>query len=84
MTEQVSRKNKLTGPAPVPGGSPYATDRDLAARYGVNRMTVWGWAKKGLIPQPLKLAPQTVRWRWSDILAHDERLASEQLEAANG
>ncbi|SDH65730.1 helix-turn-helix transcriptional regulator [Roseospirillum parvum] len=83
MAGNTSRKNKLRSPVPVPGGSPFATDRDLAERYSVDRMTIWGWAKDGLIPAPLKLGRQTTRWRWDDIIAHEERLASEQLEAAN-
>lgn len=49
----------------------YVRDRDLATRYGVDRVTIWRWACNGTLPQPIKLTPGTTRWRVADILAHE-------------
>lgn len=56
----------------------YLTDRQIAARYGVNRSTPWKWAKRGHFPAPVRLSEQCVRWRESDIAAWErsrERVA---------
>ena len=46
----------------------YKSDKDLAARYGVSRSTIWRWTKEGRLPQPKKLSPGCTRWDWSEIL----------------
>lgn len=40
----------------------------VCKRYGVSRVTVWKWRRKGLLPQPVQLAPHVNRWRLSDLL----------------
>lgn len=47
----------------------YATDTDLAAHFGVNRATIWGWVNRNGFPAPVKLSPQMTRWRWADVEA---------------
>jgi predicted DNA-binding transcriptional regulator AlpA len=47
----------------------YATDTAIAAHFGVNRATIWGWVKKNNFPAPVRLSPQMSRWCWSDVLA---------------
>lgn len=47
----------------------YVTDRELAARYGVSRPTVWRWAKGVDFPAPVSLSPGCTRWRIADIEA---------------
>jgi prophage regulatory protein len=47
----------------------YASDAALAAHFGVNKATIWGWAKRNNFPQPVKLSPQMTRWRWGDVAA---------------
>lgn len=49
------------------GRSTYATDTALAKHFGVNRATIWGWVRNGDFPAPIRLSPQTTRWRWSDV-----------------
>ena len=49
----------------------FLTDRDLAKRYQVNRVTVWVWARKGTIPAPYNLGPGCTRWKRSEIEASD-------------
>jgi predicted DNA-binding transcriptional regulator AlpA len=45
----------------------YATDIALAAHFGVNRATIWGWVNRNNFPAPVKLSPQMTRWKWSDV-----------------
>lgn len=54
----------------------WLSDRDLAVRYGVNRITVWRWARSGVIPKPRKIGPNTSRWSASEIEAHDAEMAN--------
>ena len=52
----------------------WLSDLDVAARYGVSRITIWRWARTGRIPQPLKIGPNTSRWNSAELEAHDARL----------
>lgn len=45
----------------------YLTDRELAARYKVSRNTIWGWARTGNLPKPVKLGAACTRWLRSDV-----------------
>lgn len=47
----------------------YISVYQVSARLGVSRATVWRWASAGLLPQPIKLGPNTTRWRLSDLVA---------------
>lgn len=49
------------------GRSTYGTDTALAEHFGVNRATIWAWARNGDFPAPIRLSPQITRWRWSDV-----------------
>jgi prophage regulatory protein len=49
--------------------SAYATDAAIAAHFGVNRATIWGWVNRNGFPAPIKLSPQMTRWRWADVEA---------------
>lgn len=53
----------------------YLTDRQLAERYGVSRVTIWRWARSGRLPAPVRLGANTTRWR-SDAVAEAERQAA--------
>lgn len=50
---------------------------DLARRWQVHEITIWSWARKGRIPRPTKLGPNTTRWKGQAILDH-ERARAEQ------
>lgn len=52
----------------------WLSDRDLALRYSVSRITIWRWARAGNIPKPRKLAANTSRWSADEIEAHDQRM----------
>lgn len=46
----------------------------VAAMFGVSKATVWRWASSGILPKPIKLGPNTTRWRVSDLKAHEVAL----------
>lgn len=52
----------------------WLSDRDLALRYAVSRITIWRWAREGHLPSPRKLGANTTRWHAADIEAHDEQV----------
>lgn len=50
--------------------STYLQDKQVAARYGVGRASVWRWLKADLtFPKPFKLSPGCARWRLADLEA---------------
>ncbi len=51
----------------------YLTDRQVAARYSIARTTVWKWAADGVIPRPVKIAPNAARWPVDVLDDHDRR-----------
>lgn len=46
----------------------FLSDKDLAARYSVHRVTPWRWAQEGKLPAPVKING-TTRWKLTDIEA---------------
>lgn len=47
----------------------YLSDKELGERYGIHRITARDWVKTLGFPPPVRLAPNTVRWRLSDVVA---------------
>jgi prophage regulatory protein len=48
----------------------YFQDRDVAARYGINRASIWRWVKTDRsFPRPVQLSPGCSRWRLADLEA---------------
>lgn len=64
--------------AKTEGRPAYATDTVLAAHFGVNRATIWGWVNRNGFPAPVKLSPQMTRWKWSDVEAWEASQASAE------
>ena len=58
----------------------YLSDKDLAARYNVDRTTPWRWVAKGQFPKPVRLSPGTTRWDSDDVDRHD----ADRKAARNG
>lgn len=54
----------------------WLSDRDLALRYGVSRVTIWRWAREGVIPTGKKIGPNVTRWSAAEIEAHDAEMAN--------
>jgi prophage regulatory protein len=46
----------------------WASDLQIAKRYGVARCTVWRWRNEGRLPEPTKIAANTTRWRLSEVI----------------
>lgn len=67
--QQVAFTRKQKGPAPLSELATHATDLQLAARYGVNRSTVWRWTQHGKFPQPVKLSAGCTRWKLAEVEA---------------
>jgi predicted DNA-binding transcriptional regulator AlpA len=57
----------------------YISVGQLAERYGVDKSTVWRWAQRDIIPQPVKLSEQCTRW---DLTAIERRDAERDTRAA--
>jgi predicted DNA-binding transcriptional regulator AlpA len=54
----------------------------VAAALRVSQRTVWRLASRaeageGRFPRPLRLAAQTVRWRWQDVQEYLDNLARD-------
>lgn len=46
----------------------YMTDKQVAERFGISRVTVWRWRKTDpAFPAPITLSPGCVRWKLADI-----------------
>jgi prophage regulatory protein len=50
---------------------------EVAEMLSVSKATVWGWAKAGKFPGPIKLGANISAWRRSDIEAWIEERAQE-------
>ena len=49
----------------------YFTDRKLAERYDIHRLTIWRWVRSGKFPAPIKIVGST-RWLSDDVLAWEK------------
>lgn len=61
----------------------YLRDKDLAERYGISRSTVWRWARKGLLPPPVKFGDACSRWRLDDVERREGLQESRNLESGD-
>lgn len=65
----------MTTPTTSPDAERVLWRRDLAARYGVARETVWRWEKAGKIPAPDVRIGDRHGWLAETIRAHETRAA---------
>jgi len=54
----------------------WLSDKDVAARYSIARVTVWSWVRKGILPPPKKLGPNTSRWSATELDQRDQEVAA--------
>jgi predicted DNA-binding transcriptional regulator AlpA len=54
----------------------------LGGSRPVHPATVWRAVKAGIYPKPLKISPNTCRWRRSELIAAIERRIAERDERA--
>ena len=50
------------------------TYAQVAEQRSCSPVTLWRWIKEGKFPAPIKIGPNTVRFRGSEIEAHDAAL----------
>jgi predicted DNA-binding transcriptional regulator AlpA len=62
----------------------YEACRFIGGTRPVNPATLWRGTKAGRYPKPIKIGPQSVRWRRSELQACIERMiaARDGVEAA--
>ena len=59
------------------------TDRQLADRFQVSRVSIWRWSKTNAqFPKPIVISPGCVRWRVTDIVAYEVMLATKAASAS--
>jgi predicted DNA-binding transcriptional regulator AlpA len=67
----------------------YLSDKQVAERYGVSRVTIWRWVRKPAgkdttpFPHPITLSPGCVRWKASDVENWEARAEAKSTEAAS-
>lgn len=49
--------------------------RSLQERYDVSRQTIWSWRKKGILPKPVQIGPNTVAWSPEQIAQFERQRA---------
>jgi prophage regulatory protein len=49
----------------------------LAQRYNVDKATIWRWARKGILPPPIKISPQCTRWDLDEVERRDAERAAQ-------
>ena len=59
---------------PPLGGKQFLSYADLEERYGKSRVTIWRWVRKGLLPAPYEVGPNTRGFRVDEILERDAKL----------
>jgi prophage regulatory protein len=55
----------------------FLRDTQLAARYAVDRTTVWRWVRRGTFPPPAKLSEGCVRWRADAVQEWESRISGD-------
>jgi predicted DNA-binding transcriptional regulator AlpA len=43
------------------------TTTDVARLLRISRVTLWDWRRRGLVPPPLRLGMNRLRWRADDV-----------------
>ena len=55
---------------------PFYSDKDLAKRWNVSRVSVWRWCDLGKLAKPVKIGPNTSRWTREAVEQFEARAAS--------
>jgi prophage regulatory protein len=58
----------------------FASDQQLAERYGVSRKTIWRWTARGLLPPPVQLSPGCTRWALDEIDRRDAERKAQSTQ----
>ncbi len=60
----------------------YEACRFIGGSKPINPATLWRGVKAGRFPKPIKIGPQSVRWRRSELKAAIDRMIAERDSAA--
>ena len=52
----------------------FLTYKDLSERYHKSRVTLWRWVRDGRLPAPVQLGPNSVVFRFQEILESEADL----------
>ena len=56
----------------------YASDKQLAIRYGVSRPTIWRWSTQDILPKPIRFSDCCTRWDLNEIERRDAEHAGRK------
>lgn len=59
----------------------YVRSADVAARFSINKSTIWRWIESGKLPKPFYLNGSRV-WLNSAILEAEKKIVSDTLECS--
>lgn len=65
----------MSNPLPADDPERVLFKRDLAARYGIRRETLWKWQRAGKIPAPDVNVAGRPGWRLSTVRAYETSAA---------
>jgi predicted DNA-binding transcriptional regulator AlpA len=54
-------------PSQAGGLDQLLTTNEVARLLRISRVTLWDWRRKGLVPPPIKLGLNRLRWRAQDV-----------------
>lgn len=63
-------------------GQEFFSDKDLARRWRVSRVSIWRWSEQGKLDKPMKLGPNTTRWSLEAVSRFESRSAGQFGRAA--
>jgi predicted DNA-binding transcriptional regulator AlpA len=76
--QKPDRTSAATAPAAVKAEQ-LLTDNEVAALFKVSKQTIWRWIKTSEgFPKPLKVEKGSTRWRLSEVVAYEARMAGER------
>ncbi|CAH0338631.1 helix-turn-helix domain-containing protein [Rhizobium sp. CECT 9324] len=75
-----AQKRTSTSPVLAPAkAEQLLTDNEVAALFKVSKQTIWRWIKTSEgFPKPLKVEKGSTRWRLSEVVAYEARMAGER------
>lgn len=71
----------MTQATPLPKPDALLRQRQVLELFPVSAATWWAGIKTGRFPAPVRIGPNSVAWRASDVYALIERCAAESKEA---
>lgn len=61
----------------------FLRDTDVAARFGVARVTVWRWSRETDFPAPIRLPGRCTRWSIWEIEKWEQKVNKDPQESGS-